>query len=49
MILMAKSQEVRVNYERLETDLRLWNDSIKTQWAASFWAQEALPIAEEGA
>ena len=55
MVLMAKSQGVPVNYERLETDLRSWdwNDCTKTEWAASFWTPEvdaALPsTAEEGA
>jgi CRISPR system Cascade subunit CasB len=55
MVLLAKSQSVPVpvNYERLETDLKFWNDRTKTEWAASFWAPEvdaALPsTAEEGA
>jgi CRISPR system Cascade subunit CasB len=37
MVLLAKSQAVPVNYERLETDLHFWNDRTKTEWAASFW------------
>ena len=47
MILMAKSQEVRVNYEQLQTDLRFWDDRIKTKWAAAFWTQGAEPVEEE--
>ena len=47
MVLMAKSQEVRVNYERLETDLKFWNDRTKTDWASTFWAQGATPMPEE--
>jgi CRISPR system Cascade subunit CasB len=37
MVLMAKSQNVPVNYEQLETDLKFWSDRTKTKWAASFW------------
>ncbi len=47
MVLMAKSQGVPVNYEKLETDLRLWGDRTKTDWATSFWAQGTLQT-EEG-
>jgi CRISPR system Cascade subunit CasB len=47
MILMAKSQEVRVNYEQLETDLKDWCVRIKTEWATSFWTQGAPPVTEE--
>ena len=41
MILLAKSQgvPVKVNYKRLETDLKYWNDRTKTEWAAAFWTQ----------
>lgn len=53
MVLVAKSLEVPVNYERLETDLKFWNDRTKTQWAARFWTPDAKPevplAAEEGA
>jgi CRISPR system Cascade subunit CasB len=53
MVLVAKSQGVPVNYERLETDLKFWNDRTKTEWAASFWTpgvDAAFPsTAEEGA
>lgn len=48
MVLMAKSQEVPVNYDQLETDLKFWNDRTKTEWAKSFWAQDAAPLMEEG-
>jgi CRISPR system Cascade subunit CasB len=40
MILLAKSMSIAVNYERLEIDLKFWNDRTKTEWAASFWAPE---------
>lgn len=53
MVLLAKSHDVAVNYERLETDLRFWNDRKKIEWAGSFWTADAagnvLPLAEEGA
>lgn len=52
MVLMAKSQGVPVNYEKLETDLNFWNDRTKTEWAGSFWAPGAdaplLYATEEG-
>ena len=40
MVLMAKSQGVPINYEKLEYDLKYWgkSDRAKTEWAASFWA-----------
>lgn len=47
MVLMAKSQDVPVNYEQLATDLRRWNDRTKTEWAASFWTQGSAPASEE--
>jgi CRISPR system Cascade subunit CasB len=53
MVLVAKSLDVPVNYERLETDLKFWNDRTKTEWARSFWTPDVdagvLPVAEEGA
>ena len=47
MVLMAKSQEVRVNYEQLETDLRFWSDRVRTEWAASFWTPKVSAATEE--
>lgn len=47
MTLMAKSQGIPINYEKLETDLKFWNDRTKTEWAAAFWAHGALPMPEE--
>ena len=47
MVLMAKSQGIPVNYERLETDLKFWDDLKKTQWAVSFWTQGGVPSTEE--
>lgn len=49
MVLMAKSQEVRINYEQLEKDLKFWSDRTKSEWAAAFWTQGMAPMAEEGA
>ncbi|MFH0991637.1 MAG: type I-E CRISPR-associated protein Cse2/CasB [bacterium] len=43
MVLMAKSQDVPVNYEQLQIDLKFWNDRIKTKWAAAFWAPGTVP------
>ncbi|MCX5846609.1 MAG: type I-E CRISPR-associated protein Cse2/CasB [Deltaproteobacteria bacterium] len=47
MVRMAKSQNVPVNYEQLETDLKFWSDRTKTEWAAAFWTQGTAPVSEE--
>jgi len=47
MVLMAKSQGVPVNFERLKTDLKFWNDRTKTEWAAAFWRPEIVSAGEE--
>ncbi|RJP92404.1 MAG: hypothetical protein C4518_07055 [Desulfobacteraceae bacterium] len=47
MVFMAKTQGIPVNYEKLETDLRFWNDRTKTDWAAAFWSPGASPDTEE--
>jgi len=39
MVLLAKAQGVPVNYEKLATDLKCWNDHTKTEWAKAFWGQ----------
>jgi CRISPR system Cascade subunit CasB len=53
LVLAAKSLDVPVNYERLETDLKYWNERTKTAWAARFWTPDVdadVPVAgEEGA
>jgi len=47
MVLMAKSQGVPVNYEKLETDLKYWSDKKKTEWAAAFWTPGMAIVTEE--
>ena len=47
MVLMAKSQGVPVNYEKLIPDLKFWGERTKTEWASAFWTQGATPGAEE--
>ena len=47
MILLAKSQDVPVNYEKLATDLCFWGDRTKTEWAAAFWTQDEILKDEE--
>lgn len=44
MVLMAQAQGVPINYEKLLTDLRFWNERTKSEWAASYWAPSAAPI-----
>lgn len=53
MVRMAKAQDnVRVNYKRLEEDLndwfKEWGDTVKTKWAAQFWAPDSATSEEEG-
>jgi CRISPR system Cascade subunit CasB len=50
IVLLAKSQNVGIDYDRLEKDLRLWGDRTKADWAASFWTNDvdSPPDAEEG-
>ena len=43
LVLMAKSQGVSVNYEKLISDLKFWGNRTKTEWANAFWT----PGAEE--
>ena len=47
MVLMAKSQGVSINYEKLMHDLKYWGERTKTAWAAAFWAPGAEPVDEE--
>ena len=47
LVHMAKSQDIPVNYEKLMTDLKYWNDHTKIEWATSFWAQETQARFEE--
>lgn len=51
MVLMAKAQDVRVNYAQMGADLtnwvKDWGDITRTEWAAKFWAPGAAPDDEE--
>lgn len=47
MVIMAKSQGVGVNYEKLLLALRYWNERTKTEWAAAYWAPNAKPVDKE--
>lgn len=49
IVLMAKSQEVPVNYAQLAADLEAWDDRTKIEWAAAFWKQRATSGTEEDA
>ena len=46
MVLMAKSQGVPVNYEKLLVDLSYWNERTRREWAGEFW--NAFGFAVEG-
>lgn len=37
LVLMAKAEGLSVNYGQLQSDLRFWNDRVKTAWASAFW------------
>ncbi len=47
LVLIAKSQSIPVNYEKLILDMKFWGDRTKTEWASAFWAQGATLGAEE--
>ena len=49
IIFMAKANGIPVNYEALQRDLRFWNDRVKTEWAAAFWAPATESSDEEAA
>jgi CRISPR system Cascade subunit CasB len=49
IVLMAKSQNVPINYLQLQTDVRFWNDRTRTEWATAFWAKGGEPTSEEAA
>lgn len=46
MVFMAKAQEVPVNYEKLQTDLRSWTDRTRNEWASAFWTPGVSPDGE---
>lgn len=48
MVLMAKANDVPVNYQQLAVDIGRWNDRTKNDWASVFWAQGSVSE-EEGA
>lgn len=47
MIMLAEREDIPVNYRQLSSDLKCWNDKIKTEWAASYWAPNAPKPDEE--
>ncbi len=47
MTLLAKSVGVPVNYQKLITDLKYWNERTRVEWAASFWVPGAATVTEE--
>ena len=47
MVLMAKSADVPVNYEKLAGDLKKGNEQRKREWATSFWNTGAATEPEE--
>lgn len=48
MVLMAKANDVPVNYQQLVVDMGRWNDRTRNDWASTFWAQGSTSE-EEGA
>jgi CRISPR system Cascade subunit CasB len=47
MVLLAKSEGIPVNYEKLESDLHFWGECIKTEWATTFWTNKLTDAQEE--
>lgn len=49
LCLYAKANDIGVDYEKLEADLRYWGDAVKRRWAMSFWrADKGAGEAGEG-
>lgn len=46
VILAARAKDIKVNYERLFTDLCYWNDYVKASWAREYWG---VPEGEDSA
>lgn len=40
VILAARANEIRVNYEQLYVDLCYWGDRVKAAWARDYWGAE---------
>jgi len=47
IVLMAKSQNVPINYEQLEKDL-IYREKSRIEWASSFWGYTPKPKTNEG-
>ncbi len=47
MVLLAKSEGIPVNYEKLESDLYFWGDRTKTEWATAFWTSKTTDTQKE--
>jgi len=37
IVLAAKARGIKVNYERLFSDLHYWSDHVKASWAREYW------------
>lgn len=49
LVIMAKAQGIPINFEKLRTDLKFWNERTKIEWARSFWdVGESTVIETEG-
>ena len=40
LVIMAKSENIPINYTKLQTDMKYWGDRGKQKWASAFWTQE---------
>lgn len=38
MVYMAKASDIPINYEKMEKDIKYWNDRTKIEWASAFWS-----------
>lgn len=47
MVLIAKAQDVPINFDQLANDMKYWNDRTKNKWASSFWTQGKASAEED--
>ena len=49
VVLAAKAKGVRINFEKLFTDLTFWGEKVKARWAKEYWGvvETAAEVVEE--
>jgi len=47
LVLMAKGQNIPINYKQLNEDISRWGDRVKILWAQSFWIPDTETLMNE--